>query len=32
MNQIWTVAGYLFAHKPPDDDRLPSFFPAYGED
>jgi hypothetical protein len=31
INQIWTVAGYLFAHKLLDNDRLLSFFPAGGE-
>lgn len=30
-NQIWTVAGYIFAHKLMDEDRLLSFFPARGE-
>ena len=27
LNQIWTVAGYLFAHKLLDDERLLRFFP-----
>jgi hypothetical protein len=31
LNQIWTVAGYIFAHKLLDEERLLSFFPAHGE-
>ncbi len=31
LNQIWTVAGYLFAHKLLDNNQLLSFFPADGE-
>ncbi len=30
VNQIWTAAGYLLAHKLQDNDSLFSFFPAYG--